>query len=113
MKQLHDAKESEASIMEFKEARDLVVAAVKEVSGCNYEIDNALVVGADGRSVEVHIRESSGAIEMFSKLNGIEGSSFFKHIKLACMTIDQAKEAGRSIANFCSSALEKESSNEQ
>lgn len=99
--------------MEFKEARDLVVVAFKEVGGCNYEDDNTIVVGTNSRSVEVYIRECNGAIEMFSKLNGIEGSSFFKHIKLACMTAEQAKEAGKSIANFCFNALEKESSNEQ
>jgi len=99
--------------MEFKEARDLVVAAFNEVGGCNYEGDNVLVVGTNSRSAEVHIRESTGAIEMFSKLNGIEGSGFFKHIKLAYMTAEQAKEAGRSAANFCFNALEKESSNEQ
>lgn len=99
--------------MDFKEARDLVVAAFKEVGRCSHEGDNVLVVGTNSLSVEVHIRESGGAIEMFSKLNGIEGSNFFKHIKLACMTVDQAKEAGRSAANFCFNVLEKESSNEQ
>ena len=98
--------------MEFKEARDLVAAAFKEVGGCNYEGDNVLVVGTNSQSAEVHIRECNGAIELFSKLNGIEGSGFFKHIKFACMTADQAKEAGRSAANFCFNALEKKSSNE-
>ena len=98
--------------MEFKEARDLVAAAFKEVGGCNYEDGNVIVVGTNSQSVEVHIRECNGAIELFSKLNGVEGSSFFKHIKLACMTADQAKEAGKSIANFCFSILEKARCNE-
>ena len=99
--------------MEFKEARDLVIAAFKEVGGCNYEGDNVLVVGTNSRSIEVHLRECNGAIEMFSKLNGVEGSSFFKHIKLTYMTAEQAKEAGRSIASFCFNTLEKENSNAQ
>jgi hypothetical protein len=99
--------------MDFKEARDLVISAFKEAGGCNYEGDNVLVVGTNSRSIEVHIRESGSAIEMFSKLNGVEGSSFFKHIKLAYMTAEQAKEAGRSIASFCFNTLEKENSNAQ
>ena len=93
--------------MEFKEARDLVISAFKEAGSCNYEGDNVLVVGTDSQSIEVHIRESTGAIEMFSKLNGVEGSGFFKHIKLAYMTAEQAKEVGRSIASFCFSTLDK------
>lgn len=99
--------------MEFKEARDLVISAFKEAGGCNYEDDNTIVVGTNSQSIEVHIRECNGAIEMFSKLNGVEGSSFFKHIKLAYMTVEQAREAGRSIASFCFSTLEKENSNVQ
>lgn len=99
--------------MEFKEAKDLVIAAFKEVGGCNYEDGSIIVVRTNSQSAEVHIRECNGAIELFSKLNGVEGSSFFKHIKLACMTADQAKEVGRSAANFCFNVLEKESSNEQ
>ena len=98
--------------MEFSEARDLIIAAFKEVGGCNYESSNVLVVGTNSQNVEVHIRECNGAVEVFSKLNGLEGSSFFKHAKLAFLTASQAREIGKSSASFCFSALEKENSNE-
>ena len=99
--------------MEFSEARDLIATSFKEAGGCNYEGDGILVVGTNSQSAEVHIRESGNAVEVYSKLNGLEGGSFFKHAKLAHLTADQAREFGKSSASFCFNALEKTCSSQK
>ena len=97
--------------MEFEQARSVFVgafkSAFKDTCGRAEEADGVLIVETRGGRVEVHVRDSGGAIEVYSKLSGVEGSGFFKHAKLAGLTAGQAEEMGKSSAGFCSVVLEK------